>query len=218
MNRLLIVAEGLTEVNFVTQILKPHLEDRASGQLNVSAPNLMGFKKYAAIKKFVRKLLASPDTGAVVTTMVDLFRIPGDFPGLANASRKSPADRVRHLEECFNADVADGRFFAYLQLHEFEALLLADSSALIELHPNRQAGIQALEKRVARFNSPELVNRDRPPSYWIKDAIPEYHKTVDGPIVTGTIGLSRLRERCPHFGEWLSRLEDLTPRPIHSPY
>ena len=88
MRRLLIAAEGLTEVNFVTQLLKPHLEDRDSRAITVSAPNLKGYRTYAGLKKFVKSLLASPGSEAIVTTMIDLFKIPGDFPGLAETSHE----------------------------------------------------------------------------------------------------------------------------------
>jgi len=210
MRRLLVAAEGLTEVNFVTQLLKPHLERRAPDQIMVSAPNLKGYRTYAGLKKFVKSLLASPGSEAIVTTMLDLFKIPGDFPGLAETSHDPPALRVRKLERHFTEDIGDRRFSCYLQLHEFEALLLADLALLVEQHPNRQKEISELAKRLDRdFESPEHVNRLRPPSYWIKDAVPEYNKTVDGPVTASSIGLPRLRERCPHFGQWLQRLEEM---------
>jgi len=211
MTRLLVVAEGLTEVNFATQLVKPHLEEQAPGRITVSAPNLKGYRTYARLRKFVKNLLASPQSGAIVTTMIDLFGIPHDFPGLAETSHEAPAGRVRLLEQYFTEDVADPRFFAYLQLHEFEALLLADLTVLVEQHPNRSEEIRELVTRLGEFASPEGVDGRRPPSRWIKAAIPEYNKTIDGPTAASRIGLLRLRERCPHFGQWLRRLENLVP-------
>ncbi len=209
MTRLLIVAEGLTEVNFVTQVLKPHLEGRAPDRITVNAPNLKGYHPYAGIKKFVRTLLGSPESKVIVTSMIDLFRIPHDIPGFAEVSNSAPADRVRRLEEHFTEDIGDRRFFAYLQMHEFEALMLCDLGALAEQHPNRRREIDELANRLAKdFDSPEQVNHLRPPSRWIKEAIPEYNKTVDGPIAASKIGLTVLRQRCPHFGQWLQRLEE----------
>jgi hypothetical protein len=210
MTRLLVMAEGLTEVNFVTQILKPHLEARKPEAITVSAPNLKGYHTYAKLKRFAKNLLASPGSGAVVTTMIDLFKIPSDYPGLLETSGEDPLARVLGLERRFAEDVADSRFFAYLQLHEFETLLLADLTVLVRQHPNRRREIDDLTARLDQeFPSPEHVNRLHPPSRRLKEAIPEYNKTVDGPTVAAEVGLPKLRERCPHFGQWLSRLEDL---------
>jgi hypothetical protein len=210
MTRPLVAAEGLTEVNFATQLLEPHLEQRAPGRITVSTPKLGGYRTYAGLKKFVKNLLASPGSGAIVTTMIDLFKIPRDFPGLAEAAHEAPVQRVHELERHFTHDVGDGRFFAYLQLHEFEALLLADLEALANQHPNRRRKIGALASRLDQeFESPEHVDRLRPPSYWIKAAVPEYNKTLDGPTTASEIGLPKLSERCPHFGRRLRRLEDL---------
>jgi hypothetical protein len=222
MTRLYVVCEGLTEINFVTQLLKPYLEAVNPERLTVNAPRAKERFTYAEIRKFIRNLLGSPGSQVVVTTMVDLFKLPGDFPGLAEASALAPLERVRQLEQDCTRDVGDRRFFAYLQLHEFEALLLADLTVLAEQHPNRRKSILELAVRLnKKFPSPEHVNRVNPPSRRIKDEVPEYSKTVDGPITTARIGLSKLRERCPHFGDWLSRLEDvaasLTPRPTRSP-
>jgi len=206
MRRLLVAAEGLTEVNFVTQLLKPHLETRAPGQIMVRAPNLKGYRTYAGLKKFVKNLLASPGSEASVTTMIDLFRIPGDFPGLAETSHDPPALRVRRLEQHFTEDIGDCRFSSYLQLHEFEALLLADLTPLVEQHPNRRKEISELAKRLDRdFESPEHVNWLRPPSYWIKDAVPEYNKTVDGHY--------RLQHRTAQTARTLSSLRAMAPAP-----
>jgi hypothetical protein len=200
MTRLYVVCQGLTEVNFVTQLVKPHLEERSPNAAMVGAPNLRGHYTYAQLKKFVKNLLGSPGSPVAVTTMVDLFKVPQDYPGIAEAAAEDPVDRVRHLEERCAEDIGDRRFFSYLQLHEFEALLLADLKVLIEQHPNRGTEIGDLAARVGReFPSPEHVNRLRPPSYRIKDAVPEYNKTVDGPITVSRIGFSKLRESCPPF-------------------
>ena len=106
----------------------------------------------------MKNLLASPGSEAIVTTMIDLFKVPGDFPGLAPTFDEAPDERVRQLETRFTEDAGDRRFFAYFQLHEFEALLLADLTVLVKQHPNRRKEID-------------------PPSYRIKAAVPEYNKT-----------------------------------------
>ena len=79
---------------------------------------------------------------------------------------------------------------------------------LTELHPNRRREIRKLAAYLDReFKSPEHVNRLEPPSYRIKAAVPEYQKVVDGVVTAARIGLPKLRQRCPHFAQWLDFLE-----------
>jgi hypothetical protein len=209
MKRLYVVGDGLTEVRFVTEILKPHLEKQSDWLFAVSAPRLPGQFTYAKLKRDLKRLLGPAGSAVVVTSMIDLFKIAGDFPGRGDPQDNAqPAERVQYLEKCFADDVADPRFLPHLQLHEFEALLLWDVELLARQHPNRSKAIEKLGKRLRReFPTPEHVNRLRPPSYWILEAVPEYKKVVDGIVTAERIGLDRLRRNCPHFGRWLDRLE-----------
>ena|SRR5437899_1084856 len=81
--RLYVVSEGRTEANFVRDILAPHIESRWPERLTVQAPNLRGHCTYAELKKLTRALLGNPDGAVLVTTMIDLFKLPRDFPGSA---------------------------------------------------------------------------------------------------------------------------------------
>ncbi|NJN97971.1 MAG: DUF4276 family protein [Anaerolineales bacterium] len=36
-----------------------------------------------------------------------------------------------------------------------------------------------------------------------------YDKTFDGPLITVSVGLARLRAACPHFDGWVKWLENL---------
>jgi hypothetical protein len=38
---------------------------------------------------------------------------------------------------------------------------------------------------------------------------PRYKETSDGPTLLAKIGIPAIRERCPHFAGWLTRLEAL---------
>ena len=211
MIRLYIVAEGLTEFQFVVQLLKSHLEAAGKGGIDVQAPRLGGYRTWTRSKKFLRTLLQSPDPEVRVTTMIDLFKIAGDIPGRSDLPDATPLARVHQIERLIAEDVGDKRFFPYIQLHEFEALVLSDLAVLAEQRPNRRGPILDLKARLDKeFESPEHVNRVRPPSYWIKDVVPEYQKPTDGINAVVGIGIPKLRERCVHFGQWLDYLESLT--------
>ena len=92
MTRLYVVCEGLTEINFVERLLAPHFAAGCPEVMSVSASRPKKRFTYAEIRKFVRNLLGSSGSPVVVTTMVDLFKLPGDFPGSAEALNLAPID------------------------------------------------------------------------------------------------------------------------------
>ena len=146
------------------------------------------------------------------TTMFDLYKLPDDFPGYTDPkSVDDPYQRVAALEKAFSEDIADSRFIPYIQLHEFEALLLADPRKLERQFYEYEVEIDKLVDMVAGFDSPELIDDDNAPSKRIISEIREYEyfKKSAAPIVADAIGLPVLRKTCRHFGEWLATLEAL---------
>ena len=221
--RLNFIVEGQTEEAFVNTVLRSHLADFAvlssarcvetSRRRNLKYSG--GITDYARAKRDIQRWLRNDrNSDARFTTMFDLYALPADFPSYADASRHpDPYDRVRALEDALSTDIADWRFIPYLQLHEFEALLLSDPERLATQFPGRDDAIRRLASAVSSFGSPELVNggEQTAPSKRIIAKIPEYEgrKVSAGPIVAGQIGLPLLRSRCEHFAGWLSRLENL---------
>ena len=145
--------------------------------------------------------------------MIDFYALPPEFPGWAEARRKNaPVDRVRALEQAFYAQFGDVRFHPYIQLHEFEALLYCDLNELEHRMTNSEGGIAALRREVSHFH-PEEINEGAhtAPSKRIINHLPVYErsKVRVGAPAAAAIGLSALRSKCPHFNEWLTRLEQL---------
>ena len=95
------------------------------------------------------------------------------------------------------------RFTPNLQLHEFEALLLAEPKALKHFYPDRADAVVELCNDISGLE-PEEVNDGQftAPSKRILHRIPDYDKVVAGTLVALEIGLATLRARCPHFGAW----------------
>ncbi len=173
-----------------------------------------GLTTYKHAAADIRRWMGGDRSGnARFTTMFDLYGLPTDFPGFGPAARMSdPYARVETLEEALLEDIGDGRLIPYIQLHEFEALILSDPQKLDTQFPDHGSEIRRLVETAARFESPELVD-DGPttaPSKRISAAIPEYakRKASAGPIVAEKIGLPVLRSRCRHFRRWLQRLAD----------
>lgn len=85
---------------------------------------------------------------------------------------------------------------------------------MIESFPNRENEIQQLTEICQEFESPELINEGNTtaPSKRIIDLIPEYEgeKVVAAPLTARKIGIAKIREKCPHFNDWIGQLESLS--------
>ena len=222
--RLNFVVEGQTEEAFVEKLLKPHLAGRSiwvyvrcvqtSSKHNVKHRG--GVVSYVQARKDLKRWMAEDRRGDVrFTTMFDLFRLPNDFPGYDASTSHGSRRRAEQLQQAMLEDINDPRLLPYIQLHEFEALILADPIHLETSHPEYRSGIHRLVETVSGFASPEEIN-DGPetaPSKRIAREIPTYSKTVDGPIIAARIGLPTLRTKCPHFGAWVDALEAIGPLP-----
>ena len=221
--RLHFIVEGQTEETFVNRTLCPHL---ANLSVWVKARRVMtsrrrgvghrgGIGNYAQAKRDINAwMMEDQNPDARFTTMFDLYGLPRDFPGFEDAARRpDPYERVGILEDSLSEGISDSRFIPYLQLHEFETLLLSDPQKFDSQFYDRSVGIRRLVEVVSGFESPERINDgiNTAPSKRIADEIPEYGrmKASAGPIVAEKIGLPTLRLKCQHFGEWLGKLERL---------
>jgi len=74
--------------------------------------------------------------------------------------------------------------------------------------------IHQLRQQASSFENPELID-DGPetaPSKRLLVAFGKrYKKVTFGSLITGKIGIPALREKCPHFNDWITRLENVPP-------
>lgn len=221
--RLHIIAEGQTEERFVKDCLAEYLgrfqviTDVRCVKTGKDRNRVYkgGLTNYQKLKNdIVRWLREDQNSDARFTTMVDFYDLPKDFPGKESfEGLNDPYDKVEAAERAFAADIGDRRFIPYLQLHEFEALVLANPKNLGEEYFDREREIEELEAVLAGFNgNPELINSGRftAPSKRIKVLIPEYRKVLAGPFLAELEGLSSLREKCRHFNAWIEKLSTLS--------
>lgn len=216
--RVLILVEGQTEERFVKDVLGPVFFDQ---QLFFQAtilvtkrvkdgPNFKGgVTNFAKFENDARRLFNSAG-GALVTTLLDYYRLPADFPGVATRPLHGTAlQRVMHVE----AEIAKhfgtpANFLPFLALHEFEAWLFASATELPRAltDAKKQKEFEAVRASVA---TPEDINErpDHAPSKRIASLFPAYKKTLHGPTVVQRIGLEQIRKECPHFNDWLTKLE-----------
>lgn len=220
MVRLNVIAEGATEEAFVNRLLKDHLATRgvyvAVRQVGAGSRGRGrggGDIRYARVKPDLERWLRE-DRGedAWYTTMFDLHALGGDFPGHEAARHQNdPYQRVHLLESALRKEIPHPRFIPYLQVHEFEALVFVDPQPLRELYleGDEITAVTELIALAGQFDNPELIDHDQPPSHRLRVALPGYHKVVAGVLVAESLGLSALRDKCPHFACWLTRLETL---------
>jgi hypothetical protein len=141
------------------------------------------------------------------TTMIDLYALPGDFPGFEDCAKLSQTvDRAECLEQRLAQDLDHRQFIPYIQLHEFEALLFSDVS---QFEIDFPGAIEKLKTIRGQFQTPEEIDDgpDTAPSKRILKVLPDYEKPVSGPAIAKRIGLSTLRRECRHFDRWIERIE-----------
>lgn len=219
MRRVLILVEGQTEERFVKAILQPHLwtkgvhpEPKIVTTKRVKAgPDFKGgIRNFGKVEYDIQLLLRDSDA-ALVTTMIDFYGLPDDFPGKSQAQGGNSRDKVKVFETALENHInAAQRFLAYLMIHEFEALLFSAPSALAQVM-NEPAAERDLQRIRNSFATPEDINDDpaTKPSARILGRFPGYQKVLHGPNALSRIGLATVRRECAHFNEWVTKLETI---------
>lgn len=218
--RLYVTVEGQCEKEFADKALRPHLAGYAIDVrprvvvTNRKLGKRGGVLDFEKIRGDISRLLKEDKHGeARFTTMVDLYALPPQFPGWDEARKKiNPVERVKVLEKALETEFAEPRFLPFIQLHEFEALLYCNLAELQSRIADSEGGITALQAEVGGI-APEDINEGATtaPSKRIIRHVPIYerNKVRVGAPAAAAIGLNTLRLKCPHFGDWLSRLEAL---------
>ncbi len=219
MARLHCVVEGQSEETFVNRILAPHLHQHSvwpdARSVYTSRDRAYwwrgGVTSFERLHRDVTSWLKQDQhADAYFTTMLDLYRLPSDFPGYdAVRQERDPYRRATVLERALAETIPDRRFVPYLQIHEFEALILTEPQKLDVMYPDERRAIENLIKLRGQHRSPETIDLEDPPSKRIKAAIPAYSKTAAAAQVAEAIGVEAMKTACPHFAEWLAKLEIL---------
>lgn len=217
-----VLCEGKSELSFVAKVLLPYLQPYDI----IARPTLLltnrkldargGMLDYKQVKRDLSYLIRSTkDTDYeknFFTTMFDLYALPPDFPGFQN-SNADCYGLVKSIELAFAADINCYHFIPYIELHEFEALVLCNLEVIKEEYPLAAKNIDKLDKdwRKQYHNQAELVNTrwETAPSRRIIEALGNmygYNKPKMGVKATYTKGIDSLRNECPHFNQWVEQL------------
>ena len=217
--RLLAHVEGETEESFVNDVLRPHL--LTLGYSSVSARLLGnararlrrgGIRSWDVVRGDIVRHLAG-DQGCIATCMVDYYALPSSWPGRSDAILLPISQRGSYVQQAILGDLAGrspygARFEPFVIMHEFEALLFSDCERFARGvgHPEKAAALAGVR---ALFQNPEEINDSAAtaPSKRLVALIPGYIKPIFGVLAALEIGLASMRRECPHFADWLGRLE-----------
>lgn len=222
MVRVHVFVEGQTEKMFVQSILVPYL---ARNEIYLFPRQLgkprhkRGICEYRLARRDILATLKQ-ETHTFCTTMFDYYGMPNSWPQREAARRCPFPQKSVAVEGAILADIAGelsegfdcSRLIPYVQMHEFEALLFSDPKTLADgLDLSDESEVQRIR---AAFASPEEINdsEQTAPSKRIMALYAGYSKVTDGILIAQKIGLDAMRAECPHFNEWLQKLETLANR------
>ena len=218
-----IVVEGRTEQTFVRDLLAPQMADQGI----FLYPKLIGKPghkggniRFDRALKDIGNLLKQRED-IFISTMFDFFRIDSQWPGKMETDRLiksgiglSANEKAKILEDATYNEIAEAfskfdskkRFVPYIEMHEFEALLFSDAGILSEKTGINASAIQAI---MEQYDNPEEINDDpaKAPSKRLESLSSGYRKTAMGKTISEAIGIQAIRGQCPHFDEWLKRIE-----------
>lgn len=205
-----VVVEGQTEERFIKDVLSPFLENYGKFLhpfiLKTSKGHKGGFTTYKHLKKDVTHLLKM--SNICVTTMIDYYGLPNDFPGISSVPSGNVYHKIDYLELQLQNDINSSRFIPYIQVHEFEALLFSDVTKFVPKVSKQ------LQKVLNQFQNPEEINNspNTAPSKRIENAYKEaglvYNKLIGVDIIKD-IGLQTIMSKCSHFSSWVNKLISL---------
>lgn len=206
MIRLAMSVEGETEVDFVKMVLAPHLHSKGVEPIPILPHGRGGNIRVDRVASAMAELFWNFD---YVTSLVDFY-------GFVDKDNDAPCQLERRIDNAVGQRIQSSwdetRVFAYVQLHEFEALLFSDVHRFSTVFNDLPDGALARLQEVRRhFSSPEDINDNSAtaPSKRISQLVPSYNKRLHGPDLATKIGLSVIRSECNRFNRWLTRLESL---------
>jgi len=221
MKRLFILVEGETEERFLRTVIYPHFinlgihMEAQSWITNRKLGTSGGGSSFDLIENHLRRLMSryKNDESVFFSVMIDLYKFPrqGNTIYDDDVLRISTGkDKAVLLQRKMWNRFSNKNFVPYVQLHEFEALLLSKPTELSVFYTDKGKEIQALIKEIQGL-LPEDINEtpEGAPSKRIIKHIPTYkhQKTSAGVTTAARIGLEHLRDTCSHFNAWITRLE-----------
>jgi hypothetical protein len=142
--------------------------------------------------------------------------MPPSWPGRKTASKAHYDKKAAIVELALLNDIMQTlgkkfdprRFLPNIQMYEYEALLFSKPQVIADVVLNQQIAPQLAAIR-REFATPEEINdsANTAPSKRIEQLHPAYEKPLHGAIAAQRIGIETMLAECPHFRDWLTKLE-----------
>jgi hypothetical protein len=193
--KIAILVEGATEMAF-----REKLREFLQSRLGQKMPKLRfipqdgGIPKEGKLRRIVENLLDNDGYDAVIA-LTDVYTGKQDFKD-ANDAKEKMRTWVGN----------NPNFYPHTALHDFEAWLLPYWTTIQKL---------AKHNLSAPSGSPETVNHQKPPSYWIKEIFrtgkcrKDYDKVSDGKAILKNNDLMIAIKACPELKAFVNRIISL---------
>ncbi|MBD1830306.1 DUF4276 family protein [Microcoleus vaginatus GB1-A2] len=192
--KIAILVEGATEMAF-REKLREFLQSRLQKMPKLRfIPQDGGIPKEGKLKRIVENLLNNDGYNAVIA-LTDVYTGKADFKDANDAKEKM----MTWVDNNPN-------FYPHTALHDFEAWLLPYWPTIQKL---------AKHNLSAPSGSPETVNHQKPPSYWIKEIFrtgkcrKDYDKVSDGKAILKNNDLMIAIKDCPELKAFVYRIISL---------
>ena len=220
-----IIAEGQTEQTFIRDVLAPEMSRKGIylHHVLIGDPGHKGGNiRFDRAKKDIGLHLKQREN-TLVSTMFDYYGIAEDWPGksailqrvnsgtICSAIEIAEIIEVETQKEIINSFPDQNpaeRFMPYFGMHEFEALLFSNPSVLADKANIAQAEIDRI---LAECKEPEEIDDglETAPSKRLLCLKPDYAKVTMGKVISEAIGIKTMRDKCPNFNRWLTKIESL---------
>jgi len=188
-----ILVEGATEFAF-----REKLREFLQNYLAQNMPRLKfipqdgRIPKGDKLKRIVENLLRENDA---VIALTDVYTGTKDFANADDA-------KIKMIEWVGN----NPKFYPHTSSHDFEAWLLPYWNTVQKI---------AKHNRSVPSGAPEMVNHNKPPSYWIKEIFKlgeckrDYNKIIDGKTILKNQDLMVAIQACPELKAFVNRIISL---------
>jgi hypothetical protein len=223
MNRILVLVEGPTERAVIEQVFAPDLGAKHVYIYPrvVGKPGHKGGNKFASVRREIKALIhQEPDS--LVTMFFDYYSLGDDWPGLEEVKKTNSNNPINIMEKAIGQAIAEDvgdkfnitKFIPYVQIYEIESLLFAGPEEMATVFDRPELKIE-FDRIKNDCGGCEKINNnpETAPSKRIMKLFPGYKKgrsvNAHAYRIVQHIGIEKIRQQCPNFNYWYSRLEKL---------